>query len=60
VAAELSASNHELTVVLMTGYSAVELEDEGRHIRNLRILPKPFGADHVLNVIREMAADQRS
>lgn len=60
VAAELSASNHELSIVMMTGYSAAELENEVRHIRNLRILQKPFGAEIILGVVREMDAKQRS
>ncbi len=58
VARALRASNPRLATIIITGYSVEQLKAEARDMEDMRVLEKPFGADDLLGMIRELSGTQ--
>ncbi len=58
VARSIRATNPRLPTIIITGYSIDQLKAEARDIEDMQVLEKPFGADSLLEVIRDLIAAQ--
>ncbi len=54
VARALRAGDPRLATIIITGYSIEQLKAEASGMEDLRMLEKPFGADDLLALIRDL------
>lgn len=55
----IQATNPRLPTIIITGYSVDQLKAEARDIEDMQVLEKPFGADGLLEVIRDLSQGVR-